>query len=360
MTKYTDSAWKQLSSHAAMACLANGYHVLCDDACAVEPGITVQQKLSAAMKKKMTVALDADIARLDDEVQRYVDIVVCSGSKDLDMKIGRKNILVTSLGSALKVGQVVRAFLLLADRVDVDNLKSLDSFYDPAAPEPLAALWSNVGAELRTLRTRLSNCAIAVSRSLSEQLAAKDALAEKLVDRSSKLLTAAPEMCKKWLKEQMPVAFEDPLKTLQEDLAAIDKTELMRLANTTPVNLDSIATIAKKAEARTLYSSFCIFDAGLKSFRDVASQYSAECEMDTTIVNEAKTIVGIFSITQAMVRKLKVGETRSELAKSTKASVSSSGGSIPPPLMLVLDNACSDVGAPAEALSVADELESSG
>ena len=90
----------------------------------------------------------------------------------------------------------------------------------------------------------------------------------------------------------------------------------------------------------------------MDAFQEVCRNYgvSGECLSSSTI-NDARDVVSVFSMTQALARKLRPDERREDVVLKAKKSIADAGGCIPPALMLAAENSYK---SPASATSVSD------
>ena len=274
-------------------------------------------------------------------MHRFVEIAAAAGDDifEAELKISSRNKVAPCwLLLALKSGLLVHAYLLLHDRIGDGAGSNLQKYYDADYDEPLASMWKNLGAELRVHRTRLSHASIALGKMLSDDT--PQSLYLHLSIRSAGLVAVAPNRCGKFTGDHCVKYFDEYFKSLEMDLEAVDVAGIKKLADKTPVDTEELKTQSKSKEARSLYAAYKELEAGIEAFVEFGAQYDRRDSFTNACWVESKVVVSIFCVTQALWRKLKPGETRAEIAITTSRNISDFGGSVPPALRLLLDNAC--------------------
>ena len=258
----------------------------------------------------------------------------------------------------MKFGQVVRAYVALDDRTSGD-VSSVLKFMDQDADDPLTAMWTNISQNLLTLRTRWSTAAIEAKKFMSDDATVDDATKEQFCQRATALNSAAPLMSKLWLQKVGPSSFESARAYLKDDLETFKTVhpDLNKTAESAPVDLDALALVARSGEAKSLFVTWQKFESSADVYKDLCLQNQAALMPECASVKETMTIVSIFTATQALVKKLRAGETRISVTKAAKKNIAESGSWLPSALMLVLDNAGAFGAAPPSEVPVADAVD---
>lgn len=221
------------------------------------------------------------------------------------------------------------------------------------------SMWEAASAGLHTRHAHLSAMVAVANRDLSDDLAAADdarrARAGTMVKAYGLAASRASVLLKNWLVNMGTCAASEIDEQLSTGLADVKADKVLEMAGRSPVPLGELEAIAKSGAARVFFKAFQDFSCGLEVYHELCMKYGyakAAENIATTSTKKAYSVVGIFSLTQALRRRLLGKEARGTVVKAARKEVLENGAEIPTPLMLMVDASARNEGSePAVASS---------
>jgi len=217
----------------------------------------------------------------------------------------------------------------------------------------LGQFWKLVGAELLRSRTRLEDAVNEAQRLVAEDGVGSSSMSNKF----NQLITRSACLCRESITTGGPNAVAVLKEACSKGLTDVNKCEVLDLARKAPVDKNKLAEIAKSPPARALYQTYTAYKTGLHEFETIASRFGiAEGSSIVSCLpwKETVSVIAIFSILQAFLRKLKpientgTVEDRGVVVRAALADIRKVGGRVPSALLDAVG-----VGDASEAAEVA-------
>ena len=290
----------------------------------------------------MVLSLDPEVAELDARISTFLDVSASIGDSGKKVPIGGSvQIPVSRLLVKYREGLVIRAFVMLTDRVSNIEYGSLDVFFTSDEDGgSCASAWEAIQDTLVRMRTRISEAAIAARKVLVQVETAEQSKGENEIEnRFGGLVESTAGLCQTWLEQIRACMFEPVMDEMTKALQTVDAKAIEQAASAQPPDLETLGTWAKSLQAKRLFSARVAFQESLDSYNDVCMSFgesNGTATLITKVVKDTLNIISVFTAAQCLVRKLKPGESRKDVAQTAHQDIRAGGGIVPRPLMMLV------------------------
>lgn len=284
------------------------------------------------------------LMHVEDKIQKVRDLArlssIAASAFDgncfkLNNKAGGNAYTVPQIEFLLRIGGLCRITYTLKQFALPANVEAkMRTVTDPDAQHPQATLWQRLEKELNSMLSRLNDAcikAVACGKALSVDSCETKLDMDLMFSRCSLLTQHCTSVVQEWVAIVSGKSFSPLTALLTEKIGAMPLEAIMKIAETTPVDLNALTEHAKHASSKDCYLAYSQFTAANQAYALLCKNLGfAHDSQETEHARDAQRFMSIFHAVKCLTRKLKPTETRPHICS---AALSCFVG-VPAPLMM--------------------------